>query len=186
MNASEMIRPNEGGVVAGITSQMAVKRARTVVLRNSRIVCWLTMGMGVSCLSMGICMMLIVVSLVFPLSAFTFMRGLAAVQWGLGGLAVCFMCPALWKWGLRMLDYKVTLDERGVGFNLGTKKLPQDVFMAWEQVASIEQKRVDNAQQLRILGTDGGMAQFSSYTFFRPKHVARLVAERAGLTIRKG
>ena len=85
-----------------------------------------------------------------------------------------------------MLDYKVTLDERGVGFNLGTKKLPQDVFMAWEQVASIEQKRVDNAQQLRILGTDGGMAQFSSYTFFRPKHVARLVAERAGLTIRKG
>jgi hypothetical protein len=70
-----------------------------VVLHNSRLVCWLTMGMGIISVFMGICMMLMEVSLLFPLSAITFMRVFAAIQWGLGGFLMCMMCPWLWKWG---------------------------------------------------------------------------------------
>jgi hypothetical protein len=96
------------------------------------------------------------------------------------------MCPWLWKWGLRMANYKVKLDELGVDFNLGTKKKPSELFMPWDRVASVQQKRVNNAQKFTILGTDGSSAIFSSYTFFRSKRVARMIAERAGLTIQKG
>jgi hypothetical protein len=56
-----------------------------------------------------------------------------------------------------MINYKVKLDERGVVFNTGTKKKPGKLFSA----------------------------TFTSYTFLRPGKVARMIAERAGLTIQK-
>jgi hypothetical protein len=185
MSTTEFPKPNQSEMIAGINSPMAAERAQPVVLHNSRIVCWLTMGMGVCALFIGLCMMLMVVSFFIPLSALSFVRMLAAAQWGLGGLIMCLMCPWLWKWGWRMMSFNVKLDERGADFNLGTKKKPQELFMSWDQVASIQQKRVGNAQQFTILGTDGSRASFTSYTFFRPKKVARMVAERAGLTIQK-
>lgn len=170
---------------AGEPAERSEHRAGTVVLRNSRIVCWLTMGMGVISVFLGICMMLMVVSLLFPLSAITFMRVLAAVQWGLGGFLMCMMCPWLWRWGTRMLGFSVKLDARGVDFNLGTKKQPRELFMAWESVAAVEQKRVGNVREYTIRGKDGGWASFTSNSFFRSMHVARTVAERAGLAIKK-
>jgi hypothetical protein len=36
-----------------------------------------------------------------------------------------------------------------------------------------------------VIGKDGSEARFSSYTFFRPKHVLRLIAERTGLAIQE-
>jgi hypothetical protein len=77
------------------------------------------------------------------------------------------------------------MDVRGAMFNLGTKKRPSDLFLAWDQIAAIWQKRVGNAQQFYVQGRDGSEARFSSYTFFRPKKVARLIAERTGLPIQK-
>ena len=84
-----------------------------------------------------------------------------------------------------MADHRVTMDSRGAIFNLGTKKQPADLFLAWDQIAAIWHKRVGNAQQYYVQGKDGTQARFSSYTFFRPKHVARLIAERTGLAIQK-
>lgn len=71
-------------------------------------------------------------------------------------------------------------------FNLGTKKKPADLFLAWGKVAAIKFKRVANVQQCLVEGTDGSEARFSSYTFFRPKKIARMISERAGLAIQKG
>jgi hypothetical protein len=84
-----------------------------------------------------------------------------------------------------MINFNVKLDERGADFNLGTKKKPRELFMAWEQVSSVQQKRVGNAQEFTILGSNGSRASFTSNTFFRPKKVARMIADRAGLTIQK-
>ena len=89
------------GVAAGNPAELTGHGAGIVVLRNSRIVCWMTMGMGVISVGLGICMMLIVFTLLFPLSAITFMRVLAAAQWGLGGFLMCMMLPWVWKWGDR-------------------------------------------------------------------------------------
>jgi hypothetical protein len=183
MSASELIGANAG--TAGAGAEIVSHRAKTIVLHNSRLVCWLTMGMGVCSAFIGVCMMLMIFSLLTPISAISFMRVLAAAQWALGGLLMCLMCPALWKWGLQMMRKKVKLDERGVDFSLGTKKEPIELFMEWAQVASVKQKRVGNARQFTITGADGSYAQFNSYTFFRPRHVAKMIAERAGLVVQK-
>ena len=185
MNASEAIQPNQGGGI-GVTSQIAEHRARHVVLHNSRLVCWMTMGIGVCSVFIGICMVLMVFSVLTPLSVISFMRVLAALQWGLGGILFCYMCPALWKWGTGMMHKRVKLDERGADFSLGTKKKPVQCFMPWDDIVAVKQQRVGNAQQFTIQGTEGSFAQFSSYTFFRPKRVARMIAERVGQTIQKG
>jgi hypothetical protein len=181
MSMSEVIQPN----LSGITSEIAGHRARHMVLHNSRFVCFGMMGLGVCSLIIGICMMLMVFSLIFPVSAISFMRVLAAAQWGLGGFMMCYLCPALFKWSRGMLHKSVKLDERGVDFVLGTKKKPVELFMPWDEITTIKQQRVGNAQQFTVAGTDGSFAQFTSYSFFRPKHVARLIAERAGVTIQK-
>jgi hypothetical protein len=108
-----------------------------------------------------------------------------AFWWGFGALAFGYGCPWLWKLSRGMTVYKVILDSRGVNLNLGTKKRPSDLFLAWDQVAAIRHKRVGNAQNYYVLGKDGSQAIFSSYTFFRPGKVARLIAERAGLAIQE-
>jgi hypothetical protein len=72
-----------------------------------------------------------------------------------------------------------------VNFNLGTRKKPSDLFLAWDQITAIKHKRIVNVQQYIVQGKDGSEARFSSYTFFRPKHVLRLIAERTGLAIQE-
>jgi len=185
MSVREFPMPDESGLLVGLTSQIAAERSHPVVLRNSRIICWGTMGVGICSLFIGLCMVLMVFSVLTPLDAISFMRVLAALQWGLGGLMMGYMCPALWAWGQTLASHTVKLDERGVDFNLGTKKKPLELFMAWDNVALVAQKRVGNAQQFTITGKDGSMAQFSSYTFVRPKKVARMIAERVGQTIQR-
>ncbi len=181
----DQAEPNQIGLVAGTSSELAGRRARTVVLHNSRSVCWMTMGCGIVAVPLGICMVLEGGSLLFPVSAITFMAALAAAQWILGGFMMCMMLPWAWKWGARMLGFKVKLDARGVNFNLAPKKQPSGMFMAWEQVASVQQKRVGKIWEYTIFGKDGSWATYTTYTFFRPGHVARMIAARAGLTIQK-
>jgi len=177
--------PNPTGAAAGLTSELAQRRAKTVVLDNSRSVIWMTMGCGIIAVPMGICMMLEGGSLLFPVSAITFRAGLAAAQWILGGFMMCMMLPWAWKWGKRLLGFSVKLDARGVYFNLVPKERPGGMFMAWEQVAAVQQKRVGKIWEYSIVGKDGSWASYSTYTFFRPGHVARMIAKRAGLTIQK-
>ena len=142
------------------------------------------MFIGVCSVFIGLCMMLMVVSLLTPWSALSFMRVLAAVQWGLGGVAMCMMCRALWRWGRTMLYKKITLDENGVDFRLGTKKNPAHALISWSDIQSIEQKRrMGNNVEFTVRGADGEYGQFTGLSFFRPRHVAKLIAERAGVPI---
>jgi hypothetical protein len=164
---------------------MAEHRARTVVLHNSRLVCWMTMGCGIVAVPMGICMVLEGGSLLFPLNAITFVAVVAAGQWILGGFLMSMMLPWVWKWGTRMLSANVKLDARGVDINLGTKKKPVQMFVAWDQVASVQQKRLGKIWQFTIVAKDGSWVSYTTNSFFRSKHVARTIAERAGLTIQK-
>jgi len=80
---------------------------------------------------------------------------------------------------------RITLDSRGIDFSLGTKEEPQELFLAWDRIAAIKHKRVGSAQQYSVVGTDGSQAIFTSYTFFRPKKVARMIAARTGQAIQK-
>jgi len=186
MSSSEFPTPNTGGQLGAVTAQIEAHRAKPMVWHNNRffIACSLT-GSAI-CLFFAGCMVLLAISMLIPLSAIGFMRVLGAAQWGLGGLCMGLMCPWLWKRGMQMAQHRVTLDARGVDFKMGTKKKPIGVFLPWEQVSAIKHERVGNAQQYTVEGSDGSYARFTSYTFFRPKKVARLIAERTGLAIQEG
>jgi hypothetical protein len=173
------------GPGAGINSQIEFIRSKPVVLRNSRFLCWVTLSGSFFAAVMSIGMVLMVFSLIFPTSELNGDRGWGAVGWGIAALALGFMCPRLWALGRAMAGYQVYLDGRGVAFSLGTKKAPAELFLAWDQIAAIKYQRVGNVQRCWVEGTDGSEATFSSYTFFRPKKVARMIAERAGLAIEK-
>ena len=182
MGTTEFPAPGPG---AGINSQIEVNRAHAVVLRNSRFLIGVTMSGSFFAAIMAVCMVLMVFSQLFPLVDLTGARGWSAFRWAISAFALGYMCVRLWSLGRAMADYQVRLDSQGVNFNLGSKKKPSDLFLAWDQVASIKQRRVGNVQQFIVEGTDGSEARFSSYTFFRPKKVARLIAARTGLAIQK-
>ena len=182
MSATEFPAPGSG---VATSSQIEVNRATPMVLRNSRILCWVTMSGSFFAAVMGVCMGLMVISLLFLQSGSSAGRAISALQWGFGALAMVYMCSRLWSLGCAMLGYQVQFDNRGVTFNLGTKKKPADLFMPWGQVDAINLKRDVNVQRCSVHGSDGSHATFSSYTFFRPKKIAGMIAERAGVTIQK-
>jgi hypothetical protein len=171
--------------VAGISSQIQAHRAQVVVVHNNKLYIGFTLLLSLCAAFLAGCMVLMVFSLLFPLSALNFSQGVSAVQWGFGALIFGYMCPALWKISMGMIHHHVKMDSRGVDFMLGTKKAPKELFMPWDKVASIQQKRAGMAQQFTVRGSDGSYATFTSYTFARPLKVARLIAERTGIAIQK-
>ncbi|HUZ97245.1 MAG TPA: hypothetical protein VMU57_20260 [Edaphobacter sp.] len=173
------------GPSAGISSQIELNRAKPVVLRNSRFLCWVTMSGACFAAIISVCLALVVFSIFSTNGGLNAANAWSAAQWGFGVLAFGYMCPWFWKLGRAMLNYRAVLDSRGVNFSLGTKKKPADLFLAWDQIAAIKSRRAVNVQQFWVQGSDGSEARFSSFTFFRPKKVARLIAERTGLSIQK-
>jgi hypothetical protein len=168
---------------AAAASGTPLKHDHPIVLRNSRLYCWFLMILAVAFLILGVCMMLMAISLLIPMTDFTFMRALGALQWGLGGFAMTLGCPSLWKWARQLAAHRITMDARGIDFQMGTRKKPIQLFMESSNLASIE--RVGNTQQFSVKGKDGSYATFSSSTFLRPQKIARLLAARAGVTIQQ-
>jgi hypothetical protein len=173
------------GPGAGITSQIAMYRATPVMLINNRLLIGVTMICSILFAFFAVCMVLMVFSIFSTGGGSGGGNLYNALWWGLGALAFGYACPRFWKLALAMANHKVTMDGNGAMFNLGTKKQPSDLFLAWDQIAAIRHKRVGNAQQYWVIGRDGSEATFSSYTFFRPKKVARLISERTGLAIQE-
>lgn len=168
------------GPGVGITSQIEMNRATPMVFRNSRFGIGMVYVLSVVMAPLAICMALMVMSVLSSGG------GLAnALWWGAFALGFGYGCPRWWILARAMTGYSVTLDSRGANFNLGTKKKPLDVFLAWDQITAITRKRVGYSQQYFVQGTDGRWAKFGSYTFLSPGKVARLIAERTGLAIQK-
>jgi hypothetical protein len=57
--------------------------------------------------------------------------------------------------------------------------------MPWNGIGSIQYKRVGNTQWVGVRSKNNDFAQFNSYTFFRPKKLAKLIAARSGQQIQK-
>jgi hypothetical protein len=173
------------GPGAGITSQIAMVRATPVVVHNSRFLIGVMMVCSILFAFFAVCFALMVFSVLSSGGGLSGGNLYNAFWWGAGALAFGYACPRFWMLTRAMAGYKATMDMRGVMFNLGTKKQPSDLFLEWDQIAAIRHKRVGNAQQYWVIGRDGSEARFSSYTFYRPKKVARLVGERTGLPIQE-
>jgi len=170
---------------AGIDSQMALARATPIVWRNSKLLCVAIMLLGMAAAFIGICLLIVGLTVIFPVSHMTVSRAMNGLLWMLGAIWVGGQCPQLWALGRAMMHYHVVLDERGATFNLGTKAKPSDLFLPWDQIAAIQYRRAGNNKRFYVEAKDGSKAIFSFYTFFRPKKVAQLISDRTGLPIQK-
>jgi hypothetical protein len=91
----------------------------------------------------------------------------------------------MWAQGNRMAFYQISLENDGLRLRLGTEKNPQEEFFAWDRIAAVKYWRVVNVQYGSVTGKAENVVAWSSYTFFRPKKVARLIAARAGQSLQE-
>lgn len=169
----------------GVNSPSDLSRSKHLIYHNSRILCWLTMSLSIVGAFLAVFMMILVVSLFYPTSSLRLGKISHILGWTIGTISMAGMCAWLWSLSRAMAYYRVLLDGRGITFSLGTRKKPEDIFLPWDRIVAIRQKRVGNARVYSVLGSDGSEFAFSSYTFFRPRKVARLICERTGLAIQK-
>jgi len=156
-----------------------------VLFSNSRILVGVVLLLSGAAFFLALCMAILVLTFLFPLAGFTFGRLVNAFCWGLAAFVFGTLGLAMGRLGLRMAFYEVLLDARGAAFRLGTRRQPATTLFPWDQITAVRHKRLGNAQYYAVRGRDGSSVEFSSYTFFRPKKVARSIADRAGQAIQE-
>jgi len=165
---------------AGVTAEMETQRSHWMVLRNSRLLVGLMYFGSLGSAFMAVCFALVALGELFPFHWSNLLSVLTCAAAALGSLS---SVPWLWGMGRKMAHCEARLDSRGVDFRFGTKKDPEELFLPWEKVASIQRRRDGNNFVYTVGGSDGSEASFSSYTFFRPGRLAKLIAARTGVAI---
>ncbi len=182
--ASELQRVSQAkpvldGIVMSATAQVGIRKP--VVLRNSRVVIALLLlascvgivsGAGFGLLALG-CL----------LSAFTWGGLYNAGWWVFGAIGSAIMGAQLWSLRLSMARNRIRLTSEGVYFHLNAKKQEPEVFFAWGEVTRIAYRRSANVHYCSVVAKGGREVDFSSFTFVRPKHVARIIAAYAGQSL---
>jgi hypothetical protein len=150
---------------------------------NSRILVALLALFGVSAILIAFGMALEACSLFFIQHGHIFLRILAGLQWGLGGVSMAAIGLAFWKFALRSGFHQVRFEADRVHFRLGTRKKPLEASFAWNQISAVShQLRPDN-HYIFILGKDGSQVNYTAYDIFRYKKLARLIATRANVPL---
>ena len=141
---------------------------------------------SIAALGISVCMVVVAFMCFFPLGALNLDRFAAGALWGFGSWLMAMTQVFLWRQGELMSHCSVLLDTRGAHFRLGKILDHKEVFMPWNRIEAVHYKRIENALKFTILGRDTSTVTFTSYSFYRPKRVARLIAERAGLPLVRG
>jgi hypothetical protein len=171
---------------SGVGQQLHLVGERPTLLRNNRVLIFLTYTGSIAALLISLCMVFVALTAIFPLSAMNLDRFAAAALWLLGAWMAAMSQVFLWRQGNLLAHCSVALDNYGAHFKLGNTENAKEVFMPWDGIAAVHYKRIQNALKFTILGTDTSTVTFTSYAFYRPKRVARLIAERAGLPLVRG
>jgi hypothetical protein len=170
----------------GIRRQVNLSGAHPILLRNNRILIFLSFLGSIAALFVALCMVLVSLTSIFPLSAMSLDRGAAGALGFLGAWLMAMAQVYLWRQGHMMAQCSVLLGDDGAHFRLGNTENAREAFMPWNGIEAVHYKRISNAHKFTILGMDSSTVTFTSYSFYRPKRVARLIAERAGLPLVRG
>jgi hypothetical protein len=159
--------------------------AESFIFRNNRF--WLAIVMISAFVAAAFALGSFVGGLVaiVPLRGFNFHRLMTVISLIVTGAVMAGMGLQMWWLSQSMAFYEARLDPGGVHFRLGSKDRPDEKSFAWDQITSINHKRVASYQYFSIVGTDDRLVEYTSYTFFRPKKLSRLIAARAGQPIRE-
>jgi len=168
---------------AGFEQQRESLRVRPLRVRNSRILVALTFLGSAAAFGLSAWMTLVACSFLLPLHALTFDRLAAAAMMALGAWLMAVSYIFLWRQGWAMAYCSVFLDSFGVHFKLGGTRNSHPIFVPWNGIAAVHYKRVPKGPKFTVLSTDTSTVTFTSNCFYRPKKVAQLIAERAGLPL---
>lgn len=171
---------------AAIDAQQNSFPGRPLVLRNSRILLGLTFLGSAASFVMCLCMTVLIFTSIFPIHSMNFDRAAAAFLWAVGAWLMAASNVFLWRQGQAMAYCSVLLDNDGAHFKLSGKNDSNYAFMPWSGIEAVHYKRIPGAQKFTILGEDTSTVTFTSYTFYRPKKIARLIAQRTGLPLVRG
>lgn len=169
-----------------VSRQLHLVGEHPTLLRNNRVLIFLTYLGSLVALFISLCMIILMLTTIFPLSALNLDRFAAAALWLLGAWMTAMTQVFLWRQGNLMAHCSVLLDSFGAHFKLGNAENAREVFMPWNEIEVVHYKRIHNAQKFTILGADSSTVSFTSYAFYRPRRVARIIAERAGLPLVRG
>jgi hypothetical protein len=172
--------------VAGIGQQRESIGMRQMLVRNSRILVGLTFLGSVASFCISLCLAVLACSSLFPLRAITFDRIAIAFLWSLCAWVMAMAHVFLWRQGRLMAYCSVLLDNYGVHFRLDGTRDSKEIFLPWNGIAAVRHKRIPKVQKVTVLGADTSTVTFTSYSFYRPRKVARLIAARAGLPLLRG
>jgi len=170
----------------GIRQQVTTSGTQPVLLRNSRVLIFLSFLGSMAALFVALAMVAVALTALFPLRALNVDRFAAGAVWGLGAWLMAMSQVFLWRQGNTMSNCSILLDNHGAHFRLGDAKNGKEAFMPWNEIAAVHYKRIPNAQKFTILSKDTNIVTFTSYSFYRPRRVARLIAQRAGLPLLRG
>ncbi|MGB8031871.1 MAG: hypothetical protein WCF30_19635 [Terracidiphilus sp.] len=171
---------------AGVRRPIHLLGEQPTLLRNNRILIFLTFLGSIAALGVSLCMIVVALMSFLPFGALNLGRFAAGALWGFGAWLMAMSQVFLWRQGQLMASCSVLLDTYGAHFRLANTTGGKEVFMPWNQIEAVHYKRIENAQKFTILGSDTSTVTFTSYSFYRPKRVARLIAEHAGLPLVRG
>jgi hypothetical protein len=170
----------------GVRRPMQWVGEQPALLRNNRVLIFLTFLGSAAALGISVCMAIVALTNFFPLSSLSLDRSAAGALWLLGAWLMAMSQVFLWRQGHLMAHCSVLLDKNGAHFMLGDSADAKEVFMPWSGIEAVHYKRIENIQKFTILGSDTSTVTFTSNSFYRPKRVARLIAEHAGLPLVRG
>ena len=75
------------------------------------------------------------------------------------------------------------LEAEGVYFRIHSGDQAPETFFAWSDIAVITHQRTSNMHVCAVIGLQHQTFTFTSFTFFRPKHIAREIAAYAGKNV---
>lgn len=172
----------------GMDRHLMAIRVRPVIIRNSRFLVGVALAGAVAAFPISLCL-----TAVTCLNVFTEPAGRSAPD----RYAVAFLCAIaawlmgatcvyLWRLGRMMGESFVRLDSYGAHFKLNCMKDSREIFLAWEDIGAVHYKRIAGKQKVIVLGNGEVSAIFNSNVFYRPRKVAQLIADRAGLPVVRG
>ena len=159
---------------------------KPIIFRNSRFfIAWLLL-FGVAGIAIALGMTVLgLQEIVAPRDHLLLLKAMNEIPWGRGTFYAAWLGVGMWRAGLQMRHYEARLDERGVGFRLGSRKEPCLQFSRGTRLLPSSTRCMPTDQYYAVIGKDRRVADFTIYTFFRAKKLVRQIAAHAGQPIQE-
>jgi hypothetical protein len=116
---------------------------------------------------------------------FSFDHALEAASWVFAAVLSIRGAFGLWGTVRDMAGNSASLTSEGVYLQFYESKQQRKIFLPWPDIMSVTIDPSRKARYCSVSARSGEVVRFSSFTFFRPKYVANVIAERAGRSLQR-